>query len=62
MSIEIKTQLLILKPFGHFGFTPLTRFVLLPFTQVIVFLGKTGEPVITIFAVAEIGAKVAVPP
>jgi hypothetical protein len=62
MSLEIKSYLLILNPLGHFGFTPLTRFVLLPLTQVIVFLATTGEPAITIFAVAETGAKVAVPP
>jgi hypothetical protein len=36
--------------------------VLLPLTQVIVFLATTGDPAITIFAVAETGAKVAVPP
>jgi hypothetical protein len=36
--------------------------MLLPLTQVIVFLGTTGDPAIKIFAVAVTGAKVAVPP
>ena len=58
----MKSYLLILNPIGHFGFTPITRFVLLPFTQVIVFLATTGDPAITIIAAAETGAKVAVPP
>ena len=59
------TQVMVVcfvKPVGHFGLTPLTRFMLLPLTQVIVFLATTGEPAITMFAVAETGAKVAVPP
>ena len=41
---------------------PVTFFVNLPLMQVIVFLATTGEPAITIFAVEETGAKVAVPP
>ena len=40
---------------------PVTFLVVLPLVQVIVFLDATVDPVSTIFAVAEIGAKVDVP-
>ena len=51
-----------MNPFGHFGLTPLTRFVLLPLTQVIDFLATTGEPTIKMFEVTETGSTLAVPP
>jgi hypothetical protein len=50
-----------LYPLGHFGFTPITFLVFLPFTQVIVFLVEATVPAIITVVVAEIGARIDVP-
>jgi hypothetical protein len=50
-----------LYPAGHFGFVPVTFFVVLPLIHVIVFSDTTLVPVSKIFTVTEIGVKVVVP-